>query len=110
MIEDIAGTLTIVGIPLIFDAVGIIPAFTIQAIPGFDLTKFYGGESTAYTPEVQSFEFQLATSDQKLHSIIKGMYFTMSDGVYTHRFKLDGRPVPDLTGWTRITVNWVSMS
>jgi hypothetical protein len=109
MIEDIVGMLAIVGIPITFEAVGLIPAFPIQAIPGFNLTKFYGGEGTVYTPEVQSFEFQLATVDQKAHSIIKGMYFTMSDGVYTHRFKLDGRPVPDLTGWTRITVNWVSM-
>lgn len=110
MVEDITGTLTIVGIPIIFEAVGLVPTFSIQAIPGFDITKFYGGEGTIYTPEVQSFEFQFATADQKLYSIIKGMYFTMSDGIYIHRFKLDGRPVPDLTGWTRITVNWVSMS
>lgn len=110
MIENIVGTLAIVGVPITFETVGITPSFTIQAIPGFDLTKFYGGENTIYLPEVQNFEYVFATADQKLHSIVKGMYFSSNDGTYTHRFKLDGRPVPNMTGWTRITVNWVSMT
>lgn len=109
MVEDIVGTLALVGIDITFEVIGLTPAFTIKAIPGFDLTKFYNGESTMYTPEIQNFEFQVSTADQKLHSLTKGIYFSMSDGSYTHRFKLDGKPVPDLTGWTRLTVNWVSM-
>lgn len=110
MTEDIAKTLSLVGIDLTFEVVGLTPSFIIKGVPGFDLTKFYNGESTMYIPEVQNFEFYISTVDQKAKVIVKNLYFGMSDDTYTHRFKIDGRPVPDLTGWTKLTVNWVSMT
>lgn len=108
MVEDIETCLAIAGSNLIFASVGLNPSFTIKGFLGFDITTFYNGETTLYTPEVQNFEIQVATLDCKTNNVTKGMFFTLSDGVYTHTFKLDSIPIPSMDGWTRILVNWVS--
>jgi hypothetical protein len=102
MMEDILGVLDIVGISLEFDS------GTIKGIPGFNLSILVKGEVSPYEVEKQNFTFQVATLYCVNFDIIVDSKFTMTDLVYIYTFKVDTNPVSDLTGWSRLLVNYIS--
>ena len=102
MIEDILGTLDLVGISLEFNS------GTIKGIPGFNLSILVKGEVSPYEVEKQNFTFQVATIDCVNFDIVLDSTFTMTDSVYLYTFKVDSNPISDLTGWSRLLVNYIS--
>jgi hypothetical protein len=103
--ENIGKTLSIAGIDLEFSA-----GFTIKGIPGFSTSILYKGEPTLYIVEQQNFTFQISTLDAVNNSIVNDMLFTMQDNSYIYTFKLDRPPISDLTGWSKMQVNFISKS
>lgn len=72
----------------------------ITAIPGFDITKVYGGETSVYDIEKQDFIFTASTEECTAKNIITDRECTLDDGTYLYTFKLSRDPLNDLTGWS----------
>jgi hypothetical protein len=102
MVEPIAETLELCGTKLYFDN------FEIYGIPGFQTQVLYKGESTLYEVERQEFAFQVSTLDCYENSLIVDMTFYIEDTTYRYTFSLDRPPIPDLTGWSKLNVIFVS--
>ena len=80
----------------------------IYGIPGFSTQVLYKGEVTVYEVERQNFVFEVSTLDCYENDITTDMTFTMEDSTYSYTFQVDRPPVADLTGWSRLYVNYVS--
>lgn len=104
-VENIDKILNIAGVDLEF-----LSGFTIKGIPGFSTSLLYKGEPTLYTIETQNFTFQISTLDAVNNTIVNDMLFTMQDSSYIYTFKLDRPPISDLTGWSKLHVNFISKS
>jgi hypothetical protein len=102
MIEDVTGTLDIVGTDLEFDA------FTVKGIPGFSTSILVKGEVSLYEVEVQNFTFQVSTLDCINNDLVQDLLFTIADTSYSYTFKVDRPPINDLTGWSKLHANYVS--
>ena len=81
--------------------------FEIYGLAGFNTSVLYKGELSLYEVEKQNFTFQVATADCSLSNIIRDITFTITDGIYVYTFKLDRDPISDLTGWSKLNVNFV---
>lgn len=103
-IEPIATALAHAGISLTFDS------FDILGIPGFNTSILYKGEVSLYEVERQNFNFQISTVDAIENLVTIDSEFTIEDSGYLYRFKLDRPPTNDLTGWSKLNVNLISVS
>lgn len=102
-IEPIVKCLTISGITLSFDQ------FEILGIPGFNTSVLYKGEVSLYEVEKQNFSFQVSTLDCLNKTITIDDTFFMKNSDYQYNFKLDREPVHDLTGWSKLNCNLLSI-
>lgn len=99
-VEDINTMLDAVGITLTF------PTYTIKGIPGFEFTILYREASTIYEVKKQDFLFQVAAYAVSDNNIDIGNTFTITDTAYTYSFKVIQNPLPDLTGWMQLDVEY----
>lgn len=102
MTEDITTCLEIAGVTLTFQD------FEILGIPGFQTSMLYKGEPTLYEVEKQWFAFQIATIDTVENPIELDDQFTMEDTGYIYTFVVNRLPIPDLTGWSKLQVDFLS--
>lgn len=102
MTEEISRCLAIAGVSLTFQN------FEIQGIPGFETSMLYKGEPTMYEVEKQWFSFQIATADALENTIAIDDQFTMEDEAYIYTFSVTRTPIPDLTGWSKLHVDFLS--
>ena len=100
MIEPITVALETCGTLLTFDQ------FEVYGIPGFQTQVFYKGEATLYEVDRQEYAFELSTADCFENEIKQDMVFYMEDETYSYKFIIDRPPVADLTGWSKINVNY----
>lgn len=104
ILEPIDKALTLVGDTLTFTG------FTIKGIPGFSINLLHRGEDVIKSIEVPMYNFRISTADSLAHNIVKDMTFTYTDrqNTFVFTFKTESNPIPDLTGWSRLNVNYIS--
>ena len=101
MAEDIKLLLDLAGVTLEFIN------FDLKGIPGFS-TQVLSSLDSSYEIERQVFSFQVATSDCLEYSLKIGDVFKTSDTSYEYSFKLNRLPQPDLTGFSKLVVDFTS--
>lgn len=103
ILEPINKALNLVGDTLDFGD------FTIKGIPGFSINLLHRGEDTIKSIEVQAFNFRISTQDSLDNNVVKDMVFTYTDrqNTFNFTFKTESNPLPDLTGWSRVNVNYI---
>jgi hypothetical protein len=99
--EPLADYFELLADTLVFDE------FEIYGVPVFSTTILYKGEESMYEVERQNFAFQVMTVDVVENEIKEGMIFTLSDAVYTFSFTISQSIVHDLTGVSRLTVDYL---
>lgn len=92
--------LDLAGEELVFDA------GTIKGYPGFSTARLYDGETSLYHVERTEYMFYVTTSDAVVLELTKGNRFTYSDGIYSFIFELSADPAPDLTGFSKLRVDF----
>lgn len=92
--------LDLAGEELIFDA------GTIKGYPGFSTARLYDGETSVYHVERTEYLFYVTTTDAVTLELAKGQRFTFSDTVYVFTFELSADPLPDLTGFSKLRMDF----
>ena len=94
----------------VLNAIGSILTFTqgeLLAIPGFQVQLFSALDSN-YEIEKPMFSFQAATKDCADLEVITDDVFSFEDEYYIYSFSVDRTPLPDLTGWSKISANYIT--
>lgn len=92
--------LELAGDELVFDA------GTIKGYPGFSTARLYDGETSLYHVERTEYLFYVTTKDAVILELAKGNRFTFTDSVYIFTFELSADPAPDLTGFSKLRVDF----
>ena len=101
MVEDIQMVLEKAGVLLTFNQ------FELYGIPGFQFETLIGLDNN-YEVTKQNFIFQVSTLDVADNQLQLDDEFTIEDTAYTHTFKVTKAPVPDLTGYSKLYVDYIS--
>lgn len=99
--EQIDTILTELGIDLTFED------SVIKGIPGFEFSMLYREASTIYEVKRQEFSFQIAAYASDALELKIGDTFTITDSsTNIYSFELIQNPLPDLTGWVQLDVDY----
>ena len=99
MVEDIQMVLEKAGILLTFTQ------FEIYGIPGFQVESIITAD---YEVTKQDFTFRVSTLDIADNQLQLDDEFTIDDTAYTYTFSVTKAPVPDLTGYSQLYVDYIS--
>jgi hypothetical protein len=99
-IEPIEQMLDSIGDTLTF------PTYTIKAFLGISISML-ASDNSSYITERRDFTAQAATQAVVTNSTADGDSFTMTDGLYVYSFTLTSDPVPDMSGFSKLTFNYV---
>lgn len=80
--------------------------FSIKGYPGFSTARLYDGETSLYHVERTEYSFFVTTKDARTNNIAKGNRFSFSDETYIFTFELEADPLTDLTGYSKLRVNF----
>jgi hypothetical protein len=97
-------------IQMVLEKAGVLLTFTqceIYGIPGFQ-TESLVNLDTNYEITKQAFTFQVSTLDLADNGVQVDDEFTIDDTTYTYTFSLTKTPVPDLTGYSKLYVDYIS--
>ena len=92
--------LDLAGEDLVFDT------GTPKGYLGFSTARLYDGETSVYHVERTEYLVYVTTADAVLYELAKGNRFTFSDDTYTFTFELTADPLPDLTGFSKLHVDF----
>ena len=97
-------------IQMVLEKAGVLLTFTqfeLYGIPGFQFETLVSLDSN-YEVTKQNFIFQVATLDVADNGLQVDDTFSVDDTAYSYMFKVTKTPVPDLTGYSKLYVDYVS--